>query len=129
MSYLKIRSHSIEILVLPIVFFVYSLSLAQTSATNPLNDKQILKQLASEKAIELQKDLNLTIEVRKILEKSIFENSVKANKILQSKMSAKEKSKGISNLVYFQNEALKDILTVDQFYQYLSLQNTYVAGF
>ncbi len=116
-------------LAILIVLFTYTFSSAQTQIEDQKNDKQILKQLAIEKTIELQKELNLTIQTSKILEKNIFKYSLKANKILQSNLSTKEKSKSISNLIYFQNEELKEIFNVTQFYKYLSLQNTYVAGF
>ncbi len=117
-----------------IVLLICTLGTAQTKTDDtkiekPKNEAKILKQMALEKAIELQKELNLTIRVSKALEKNIFNYSLKANKVLQSNVSAKEKSKSLSNLIYFQNEELKKIFTVDQFYKYLSLQNAYVAGY
>ncbi|GAA4271376.1 hypothetical protein U6A24_05695 [Aquimarina gracilis] len=118
-----------RILVTLIVLFMCTLGNAQTKTEEPKNEAKILKQMASQKAIELQKELNLTIRASKALEKSIFNYSLKANKILQSNVSAREKSKSLSNLIYFQNEELKKLFTVDQFYKYLSLQNAYVAGY
>ncbi|GAA4278232.1 hypothetical protein [Aquimarina mytili] len=121
-------------LITIVVLFISISAIAQTEEQE-LQQKQqeketkILRKLAIEKGIELQKELNLTINASKVVQKIVFDYSVKANKVLQSKVSAKEKSKNISNLIYFQNQELKKILTVDQFYQYLNMQNVNVAGF
>ncbi|MEW7292246.1 hypothetical protein [Aquimarina sp. 2304DJ70-9] len=116
------------------VLFISICGMAQTEQQQEQQKQQeketkILRKLAIEKGIELQKELNLTINSSKVIQKIIFDYSLKANKVLQSKVSAKEKSRSISNLVYFQNQELKKILTVNQFYQYLSMQNVHVAGF
>ncbi len=117
-----------------VVLFISISSIAQTEEKEQQlkqekQEKKILRKLAIEKGIELQKELNLTINASTIIQKIIFDYSVKVNKVLQSNVSANEKSRNISNLVYFQNQELKKILTVNQFYQYLSMQNTHVAGF
>ncbi len=112
-----------------IIIFICTSGFAQTQNKDSKKEVKILKKLAGEKAIELQKELNLTIYSSKRLEKTIFEYSVKANKVLQSNLSASEKSKTLSNIIYFQNKELKEVLTVHQFYRYMSLQNTYMASF
>ncbi len=117
------------LITLVILFVCTTNTIAQTQVEDQEKDKKILRKLAVEKAIELQKELNLTIRASQILQKTIFDYSMKANKVLQSKLSAREKSKSLSNIIYFQNEELKKVLTVDQFYQYLNLQNVSVAGF
>ncbi|MDY8134516.1 hypothetical protein [Aquimarina sp. 2201CG5-10] len=86
-------------------------------------EKKILKKMAKQKATELQKELNLTNYTSMAIQKTIFEYSVKANKVIQSGLSEKEKNRSLSNLVYFQNEELKEILTVNQFYQYINLNS------
>lgn len=111
------------------ILFICAFGTAQTQEEDQKKEAKILKKMASQKAIELQKELNLTIQASKVLEKSIFKYSLKANKLIQSNLSAREKSKNLSNLIYFQNEELKKLFTVDQFYKYLSLQNAYAAGF
>ncbi len=132
-------------LITLVILLIYTSSVAQTQTEDQIEnqtEKQIenqtekeeketklLRKMATEKAIELQKELNLTIYKSRLIEKTIFEYSVKANKVLQSNVSAREKSRSLGNIVYFQNEELKEILTVHQFYQYLTLQNVNVAGF
>ncbi|AXT62866.1 hypothetical protein D1816_21835 [Aquimarina sp. AD10] len=109
---------------LTIVFFVICLgSFAQTQIEP--KEKKMLQKLAVQKTIELQKELNLTLYTSRILEKTIYQYSVKANEVIQSNLSEKEKSKNLSNLVYFQNQEFKKVLTVQQFYQYLELKNKY----
>ncbi|KAA1244799.1 hypothetical protein [Aquimarina sp. RZ0] len=86
-------------------------------------ENEKLKELATKRTIALQKELNLNNYTSSILQKTIIEYSKKANKIIQSNMSEDDKTMSLSNLVYFQNEELKEILTVPQFYQYLKLKN------
>lgn len=102
---------------------------AQSDTEKQEKETKILRKLAVEKAIELQKELNLSLNASNAIQKIIFDYSAKANRVLQSNVSTQEKSKNISNLVYFQNEELKKILSVDQFYKYMSMQNVYVADF
>lgn len=114
------------------ILFICTTSIAQTQTEDQNQEEKetkILRKMAAEKAIELQKELNLTIYKSQLIEKTIFEYSIQANKVLQSNLSAREKSRSLGNIVYFQNEELKEILSVNQFYQYLTLQNVNVAGF
>ncbi len=117
------------LITLIVLFMCITNTKAQTQTEEKGKETTILRKLATEKAIELQKELNLTIRASKVLEKTIFKYSVKANKVLQSNLSIKEKSKSLSNIVYFQNQELKEVFTVNQFYQYLNLQNVSVAGY
>ncbi|WP_299215626.1 hypothetical protein [uncultured Aquimarina sp.] len=80
-----------------------------------------LEQLAEQRAILLQQELNLSNYASDRIKKVIIKYSIKANKIIQSNASANEKTKDLTNIVYFQNEEFKKVLTVHQFYKYLKL--------
>ncbi|MDH7444871.1 hypothetical protein [Aquimarina sp. 2201CG14-23] len=80
-----------------------------------------LEILAEERAILLQQELNLSNYASDRIKKVIIKYSIKANKVIQSNASANEKTKDLSNIVYFQNEEFKKVLTVHQFYKYLKL--------
>lgn len=84
-------------------------------------EKQKLKKMAYQRATELQKELNLTNFTSLALQEAIYKYSKQANKVIQSNVSKKEKTIQLSNIVYFQNQRLKEILTVKQFYRYLDL--------
>jgi len=118
-------------LLLIITLLIGSCGIAQTETDieKQKRETKILRKLAIEKAIELQKELDLNLNASRAIQKIIFNYSVKANQVLQSKVSAQEKSRNISNIVYFQNQELKKILSVHQFYKYMSMQNVYVADF
>ncbi len=114
---------------------IFAQDLEDTSTTETKPTKEALKEQAKEekkaekelekmakvRANELQKELNLNNYASyKILE-SIIKYSKKANKVIQSDISEQEKTKNLSNIVYFQNEELKKVLTVHQFYKYLEI--------
>ncbi|GAA4113708.1 hypothetical protein GCM10022393_12890 [Aquimarina addita] len=96
----------------------------KASKTVEENEKDAITELAIKRATELQKELNLTNYTSKVVQKSIIDYSIKANRIIQSDLPIKEKTKTLSNLIYFQNEELKDVLTVEQFYKYLKLKDS-----
>lgn len=80
-------------------------------------------ELAEKRAILLQQELNLSNYASEHIKKMIIKYSKQANDVIQSNSSASEKSKDLSNIVYFQNEEFKKVLTVHQFYKYLKLKN------
>ncbi|WP_343913016.1 hypothetical protein [Aquimarina litoralis] len=80
-------------------------------------------ELAEKRAVLLQQELNLSNYASERIKKMIIKYSKQANKVIQSNASASEKSKDLSNIVYFQNEDFKKVLTVHQFYKYLKLKN------
>ncbi len=80
-----------------------------------------LEELAEQRAILLQQELNLSNYASDRIKKVIIKYSLKANKVIQSNASTNEKTKNLSNIVYFQNEEFKKLLTVHQFYKYLKL--------
>lgn len=80
-------------------------------------------ELAEKRAVLLQQELNLSNYASERIKKMIIKYSKQANKVIQSNASASEKSKDLSNIVYFQNEEFKKVLTVHQFYKYLKLKN------
>lgn len=77
--------------------------------------------LAEKRAVLLQQELNLSNYASDRIKKAIIKYSIQANKVIQSNASANEKTKNLSNIVYFQNEAFKKVLTVHQFYKYINL--------
>ncbi|MGY3792509.1 hypothetical protein [Aquimarina sp. 433] len=83
-------------------------------------DKRFIE-LAEKRAVLLQQELNLSNYASDRIKKMIIKYSKQANKVIQSNASASEKSKDLSNIVYFQNEDFKKVLTVHQFYKYLKL--------
>ncbi|WP_299608640.1 hypothetical protein [uncultured Aquimarina sp.] len=85
-------------------------------------DKRFIE-LAEKRAVLLQQELNLSNYASDRIKKMIIKYSKQANKVIQSNASASEKSKDLSNIVYFQNEDFKKVLTVHQFYKYLKLKN------
>ncbi|MBQ4821537.1 hypothetical protein [Aquimarina sp. MMG016] len=93
----------------------------QTQIEDEKKENAKFRKLAINKTIELQEELSLNIYAARAVEKTIYKYSIQANKVIQSNLSAKEKSKSLSNIIYFQNEELKKVLTVPQFYQYLNL--------
>lgn len=95
----------------------------KASKTVEENEKEAIRVLAATRATELQKELNLNNYTSKIVQKAIIDYSIKANRIIQSNLPAKEKTENLSNLIYFQNEELKEVLTVQQFYKYLKLKD------
>ncbi|WP_299442734.1 hypothetical protein [uncultured Aquimarina sp.] len=80
-----------------------------------------LEELAEQRAVLLQQELNLSNYASDRIKKVIIKYSIKANKVIQSNASTNEKTKNLSNIVYFQNEEFKKVLTVHQFYKYLKL--------
>lgn len=82
--------------------------------------KELLKKMANQRAIELQNALNLSNYVSHMIEKAIFKYSLDANKVIQSTVSQQEKSIQLSNIIYFQNEEFKKYLTPQQFYDYIN---------
>ncbi len=117
------------------VFFISSISIAQNQRENKEikvkveitteqqkeEESKKIKSLAEQRTITLQKELNLNSYASSKIKKAIIKYSIKANKIIQSNISANEKTKTLSNLVYFQNEEFKEFLTVHQFYQYIKM--------
>ncbi|RZS99900.1 hypothetical protein [Aquimarina brevivitae] len=83
-------------------------------------EKQLLKKMANQRAIELQNELNLSNYVSHMIEKAIYKYSVQANKVIQSPVSKQEKSIQLSNIIYFQNEEFKKYMTPQQFYDYIN---------
>jgi len=86
-------------------------------------EKKIFMELAEQRAIRLQQELNLSNYASDRLKKAIIKYSIQANKVIQSNASANEKTRDLSNIVYFQNQEFKKVLTVHQFYKYLKLTN------
>ncbi|WP_299258138.1 hypothetical protein [uncultured Aquimarina sp.] len=84
-------------------------------------EKKRFTALAEQRAILLQQELNLSNYASERIKKVIIKYSIKANKVIQSNVSNNEKTKDLSNIVYFQNEEFKKVLTVHQFYKYLKL--------
>lgn len=99
----------------------------ETRASRRRAAKQFQK-MARARAQEIQKDLELNNYASLILEQAIYKYSVKANKVIQSGMSAQEKSRQLTNIIYFQNEELKKVFTVPQFYKYLKLTQNQDQG-
>lgn len=84
--------------------------------------KDILREMAKNRATYLQKELKLSNYVSRVVQKTIYEYSVKANDIIQSEMPESEKTKGLSLLIHFQNRKFKEIMDVEQFYQYINMK-------
>ena len=82
--------------------------------------KELLKKMANQRAIELQNALNLSNYVSHMIEKAILKYSIDANKVIQSTLSKQEKSIQLSNIIYFQNEEFKKYMTPQQFYDYIN---------
>jgi len=125
-----------RIFTILLLFFICTTTLAQTQIEEKdpreklnLVEKELeiinkkLEELAEKRSILLQQELNLSNYASDRIKKVIIKYSIKANKIIQSNASANEKTKDLSNIVYFQNEELKKVLTVHQFYKYLKLKN------
>ena len=81
-----------------------------------------MEKLADQRVSFLQRELNLNNYASYQVKKAILKYSIQADKVLQSGLSKKEKTKSLSNIIYFQNEEFKKFLTVDQFYRYINLQ-------
>ncbi|WP_298542885.1 hypothetical protein [uncultured Aquimarina sp.] len=124
--------------IILLLFFVCTTSIAQEQIEDQNQDQEVITELteeqleeekkrfanlAEQRAILLQQELNLSNYASDRIKKVIIKYSIKANKIIQSNASANEKTKDLSNIVYFQNEELKKVLTVHQFYKYLKLKN------
>ncbi|WP_298320217.1 hypothetical protein [uncultured Aquimarina sp.] len=121
-----------------LLFFICTTSIAQDQIEDQNQDLQEITELteeqleaekkrfadlAEQRAILLQQELNLSNYASDRIKKVIIKYSIRANKIIQSNASVNEKTKDLSNIVYFQNEELKKVLTVHQFYKYLKLKN------
>ena len=96
-----------------------SLSIEQQIAAEK-EQKELLKKMANQRAIELQNTLNLSNYVSYMIEKAILKYSIDANKVIQSTLSKQEKSIQLSNIIYFQNEEFKKYMTPQQFYDYIN---------
>ncbi|MEW7279879.1 hypothetical protein ABW636_14900 [Aquimarina sp. 2201CG1-2-11] len=81
-----------------------------------------LEKLADQRVSFLQRELNLNNHASYQVKKAILKYSIQADKVLQSGLPKKEKTKSLSNIIYFQNEEFKRFLTVDQFYRYINLK-------
>ncbi|AXT52813.1 hypothetical protein D1818_19030 [Aquimarina sp. BL5] len=121
-----------------LLFFICTTSIAQDQIEDQNQDLQEITELteeqleaekkrfadlAEQRAILLQQELNLSNYASDRIKKVIIKYSIRANKIIQSNAPANEKTKDLSNIVYFQNEEFKKVLTVHQFYKYLKLKN------
>ncbi len=85
------------------------------------SEDKVLRAMAEQRATELQKELNLDNYISyKVLE-AIVKYSKKANKVLQSNLPERQKTKDLSTIVYFQNREFKKLLTVHQYYKYLKI--------
>ncbi len=117
-----------------VILFIGTTSIAQTTVEDQEQqqslelteeqqkaEKKKLVQLAEQRAIRLQQELNLSNYASDRIKKVIVKYSIQANKVIQSNASVNEKTKNLSNIVYFQNEEFKKVLTVHQFYKYLKL--------
>lgn len=81
-------------------------------------EKDPLIKLAEQRTTELQKELNLGNYASYYVKQAIIKYSKEANKVIQSNLSANEKTKSLSNIIYLQDKAFKEVLTVHQFYKY-----------
>ncbi|SEM01610.1 hypothetical protein SAMN04487910_3923 [Aquimarina amphilecti] len=121
-----------------ILFFISASSIAQTQIEDQTQDQQEVTEptkeelkaekkrfadLAEQRTILLQQELNLSNYTSDRIKRVIIKYSMQASKVIQSNASEKEKTKDLSNIVYFQNEEFKKVLTVHQFYKYLKLTN------
>ncbi|MFD2564917.1 hypothetical protein [Aquimarina rubra] len=118
--------------ILLLLFICTTTSIAQTQVEDPQEKLKLveeeleqinkkLEELAEQRAILLQQELNLSNYASDRVKNVIIKYSIQANKVIQSNASANEKTKNLSNIVYFQNEEFKKLLTVHQFYKYLKL--------
>ena len=125
-----------RIFTILIVFFISASNIAQTQIEDESQDQQevvestkeeleaekkLFADLAEQRTILLQQELNLSNYTSNRIKRVIIKYSIQANKVIQSNASEKEKTKDLSNIVYFQNEEFKKVLTVHQFYKYLKL--------
>ncbi|AXT56514.1 hypothetical protein D1815_12335 [Aquimarina sp. AD1] len=123
-----------------IIFFISASNIAQTQIEDENQDenqnhlevveptkeelkaeRKLFADLAEQRTILLQQELNLSNYTSNRIKRVIIKYSIQANKVIQSNASEKEKTKDLSNIVYFQNEEFKKVLTVHQFYKYLKL--------
>ncbi|WP_378178080.1 hypothetical protein [Aquimarina sp. SS2-1] len=115
-----------------LLLFICTTNFAQTQIEDPQEKLKLveeeleqvnkrLEELAEQRAILLQQELNLSNYASDKIKKVIVKYSKQANKVIQSNVSANEKTRNLSNIVYFQNEEFKKVLTVHQFYKYLKL--------
>ncbi|WP_405205301.1 hypothetical protein [Aquimarina sp. LLG6339-5] len=125
-----------KIFTILIIFFISASNIAQTQIEDENQDQQevveptkeeleaekkLFADLAEQRTILLQQELNLSNYTSNRIKRVIIKYSIQANKVIQSNASEKEKTKDLSNIVYFQNEEFKKVLTVHQFYKYLKL--------
>ncbi|MHA7059697.1 hypothetical protein ACWGOQ_0020895 [Aquimarina sp. M1] len=123
-----------KINILLIILFISTANIAQTTIEDEEQqenvelteeqkeaEKKRFIELAEQRAIRLQQELNLSNYASDRIKKAIVKYSMQANKVIQSNASVNEKTKNLSNIVYFQNEEFKKVLTVHQFYKYLKL--------
>ncbi|WP_108802889.1 hypothetical protein [Aquimarina sp. Aq107] len=125
-----------RIFTILIIFFISASNIAQTQIEDENQDQQevveltkeeleaekkLFADLAEQRTILLQQELNLSNYTSNRIKRVIIKYSIQANKVIQSNASEKEKTKDLSNIVYFQNEEFKKVLTVHQFYKYLKL--------
>ncbi|WP_139195703.1 hypothetical protein [Aquimarina amphilecti] len=136
MENLKVRI--MRVFTILILFFISASSIAQTQIEDQTQDQQEVTEptkeelkaekkrfadLAEQRTILLQQELNLSNYTSDRIKRVIIKYSMQASKVIQSNASEKEKTKDLSNIVYFQNEEFKKVLTVHQFYKYLKLTN------
>ena len=85
-------------------------------------DERLLRSMARERAVFLQKELELDHYMSLVVQKKIYEYSVKANRIIQSELPYYQKTRELNAIIYAQNDEMKELLTVDQFYRYKNLK-------
>lgn len=95
-------------------------TIEEKSESDKMDSK--LREMAKNRATFLQKELKLTNYTSRVVQKTIYEYSLKANKIIQSEIPEYEKTRSLSRLIYYQNKKMKEILNVDQFYQYVNMR-------
>ena len=85
-------------------------------------DERLLRSMARDRAVFLQKELELDHYMSLVVQKKIYEYSVKANQVIQSELPYSQKTRELTAIIYAQNDEMKELLTVDQYYRYKNLK-------
>ncbi|UZO82444.1 hypothetical protein NBT05_08200 [Aquimarina sp. ERC-38] len=83
---------------------------------------KLLRSMARERAVFLQKELDLDHYTSLVVQKKIYQYSKKANEVIQSELPYPQKTTELNSIIYAQNDEMKELLTVDQFYKYKNLK-------
>ena len=117
---MKIYKLNIILLACSIAFLTSTATFSQ-SVTQPEASAE-LTEAARELTEMWEEELSLTAKQMAIMEDKFIEFQFKKNKILQSKMREKAKSRQLLKLEELENRDMRDILTQPQYDRYIMLK-------